>query len=139
MRGFYDIAFSHRIIERLSMHDRPINLQEKLGMFTETWSPRVVAEINDYQVKLAKIDGEFVWHRHEDTDELFLVLSGEMRILFRDGEVALREGEMYVVPRGVEHCPHTEGECHILLLEPRGVRNTGDAGGARTAENNVWI
>ncbi|MDT8322494.1 MAG: cupin domain-containing protein [Bacteroidota bacterium] len=121
------------------MEYQPIDLHAKLSLIADKWSPRVVAEVNDYQVKLAKIEGEFVWHRHEDTDELFLVLSGELTILLRDGEVTLREGEMFVVPRGIEHCPRTAKECHILLLEPRGVRNTGDAGGAMTAENDVWI
>ncbi len=116
-----------------------IDLHGKLSLISEKWSPRVVAEVNDYQVKLARIEGDFVWHRHDETDELFLVLSGEMTILFRDGEVTLREGEMYVVPRGIEHCPRAAAQCSILLLEPRGVRNTGDAGGERTAENDVWI
>ena len=121
------------------MERKAINLQAKLERIPRIYSPRVVAEINDYQVKLARIDGDFIWHRHEDTDELFLVLSGEMEILFRDGSVRLREGELYVVPKKVEHCPRASSECHILLLEPRGVRNTGDAGGAMTAENDVWV
>jgi mannose-6-phosphate isomerase-like protein (cupin superfamily) len=121
------------------MEYQPIDLHAKLSLIADKWSPRVVAEINDYQVKLARIEGDFVWHRHDDTDELFLVLSGEMSILFRDGEVSLREGEMFIVPRGIEHCPRASGECSILLLEPRGVRNTGNAGGAMTAENDVWI
>lgn len=121
------------------MNYQPIDLHGKLSLISDNWSPHVVAEINDYQVKLAKIEGDFVWHRHEDTDELFLVLFGAMTILFRDGEVRLRDGEIFVVPRGVEHCPRADGACHILLLEPRGVRNTGDAGGERTAENDVWI
>jgi mannose-6-phosphate isomerase-like protein (cupin superfamily) len=121
------------------MERKAINLHEKLERIPLIYTPRVVAELNDYQVKLAKIHGEFVWHQHEDTDELFLVLKGEMEILFRDGSVRLREGELYVVPRGMEHCPRSDEECHILLLEPRGVRNTGDAGGALTAENDVWV
>jgi len=116
-----------------------ISLREKLGLFTETWSPRVVAELNDYQVKLARIQGEFVWHRHEHTDELFLVLSGEMEILFRDGCVRLAEGDMYVVAKGIEHCPRASEEAQILIIEPRGVRNTGNTGGGRTADNDVWV
>lgn len=116
-----------------------INLAEKLARIDGHWSPRVVAELNDYQVKLVRIQGEFVWHDHRDTDELFLVLKGELRIAFRDGEVRLREGELYVVPRGVEHKPYAQDECHVLLLEPRGVVNTGEAGGALQAANDVWI
>ena len=121
------------------MTRQAINLREKLTQFDGHWAPRVVAEVNDYQVKLAKIEGDFVWHRHDDTDELFLVVEGEMEILFRDGSVRLAEGDMHVVPRGVEHCPRAERECHILLLEPRGVRNTGDAGGELSAPQDVWI
>jgi len=116
-----------------------VNFVEKLARITEQWSPRVVAELNEYQFKLVKLQGEFVWHRHEDTDEAFLVLHGELRIDFRDGMATLRAGEMTVVPRGVEHRPHADAECHILLIEPRGVVNTGDAGGARTAPNDVWV
>jgi mannose-6-phosphate isomerase-like protein (cupin superfamily) len=116
-----------------------INFAEKLARIDAPWSPRVVAELNDYQFKLVKIHGEFVWHRHEDTDEAFLVQQGELHIDFRDGTVTLRAGEMTVVPRGVEHRPHADAECHVLLIEPRGVVNTGDAGGPRTAPNDVWI
>ncbi|MCB2204458.1 cupin domain-containing protein [bacterium] len=121
------------------MKHTPINLHEKLTAVTEQWSPRVVAELNDYQVKLAKLEGEFVWHCHEDTDELFYVLEGELEIRMRDGSVKLGEGEIYVVPKGVEHCPVAMQECAVLLIEPRGVRNTGDAGGALTAENDIWV
>jgi mannose-6-phosphate isomerase-like protein (cupin superfamily) len=117
----------------------PINLAAKLALFTETWSPRVVAEMNDYQFKLVKLAGEFVWHRHDDTDEVFLVLAGEMEIGFRDRAVVLRAGEMFVVPRGVEHITRARGECHAMLVEPRGVVNTGDAGGPLTAPSDVWI
>jgi mannose-6-phosphate isomerase-like protein (cupin superfamily) len=116
-----------------------INLQEKLGKFTEHWSPKVVAEMNDYQFKLVKIEGEFVWHSHTDTDEVFLVIDGSLRLEFRDGAVTLRNGEMYVVRKGVEHRPVAETECRLMLIEPRGVANTGDAGGAMTAPNDVWI
>lgn len=116
-----------------------VNLREKLGKFEEHWSPRVVAEMNDYQFKVVKLKGEFVWHQHEDTDEAFLVIEGEMEIGFRDRTVTLGAGEMFVIPRGVEHITRAAGECHALILEPRGVVNTGDAGGALTAANDVWV
>ena len=117
----------------------PINLAAKLALVQEHWSPRVVAELNDYQFKVVKLQGDFVWHVHEATDEAFLVLSGEMEIGLRDGSVRLRSGELYVVPRGVEHITRAEGECHALIIEPRGVVNTGAAGGSLTALNDVWI
>lgn len=120
------------------MHAHAIKLSEKLATFGEHWSPRVVAELNDYQFKLVKLAGEFVWHRHDDTDEAFLVLHGEMTIAFRDHEVHLRAGELCVVPRGVEHTTRAAAECHVLVVEPRGVVNTGEAGGALTAPNDVW-
>lgn len=116
-----------------------INLAEKFTRIPEPWQPRVVAELNDYQFKLAKLDGDFVWHSHPDTDEAFLVVEGEMRIDFRDGAVTLKPGEMFVVPRGVEHKPYAAREAKVLLIEPRGVVNTGDAGGERTAANDVWV
>lgn len=118
---------------------QPINFQDKLARIDQAWQPRVIAEMNDYQFKLVKLDGDFVWHSHADTDETFIVLGGELRIDFRDGPVTLRAGEMYVVPRGVEHKPFANGEVKVLLIEPRGVLNTGDAGGERTAENDRWI
>ena len=121
------------------MSYEPINFQDKFGKFGEQWSPRVIAEMNDYQFKLAKIEGEFVWHQHDDTDEVFIVVDGEMAIAFRDGRVRMKAGEMFVVPKGVEHKPVAERECQILLVEPRGVVNTGDAGGELTAENDVWV
>jgi mannose-6-phosphate isomerase-like protein (cupin superfamily) len=117
----------------------PIRLKEKFAGFDEQWSPRVIAEMNDYQFKLARLEGEFVWHDHPDTDEAFLVIEGQMVIEFRDGKVRLSEGEMFVVPKGVEHRPVAKNECQVLLIEPRGVVNTGDAGGELTAENDVWI
>jgi mannose-6-phosphate isomerase-like protein (cupin superfamily) len=116
-----------------------INLAQKLAKITEQWSPRVVAEMNDYQFKLVKLEGEFVWHDHKDTDEVFLVLAGEMQVGFRDRDVTLKAGELFVVPRGVEHITRAARECHLMLIEPRGTLNTGDAGGARTAPNDVWI
>ncbi|MGH8789547.1 MAG: cupin domain-containing protein [Cupriavidus necator] len=116
-----------------------INFAQKLGLITEHWQPRVVAEMNDYQFKIVKIAGDFVWHQHADTDETFIVLNGQLRIDFRDGHVLVNAGEMYIVPRGVEHKPYAHEEVHILLVEPRGVVNTGDQGGQRTAPNDVWI
>jgi mannose-6-phosphate isomerase-like protein (cupin superfamily) len=116
-----------------------INLQQKLSLIREQWSPRVIAELNDYQFKVVRIEGEFIWHDHPETDEAFLVLEGELRIDFRDGAVSLGPGELFVVPRGVEHKPFAGREVKLLLIEPRGVLNTGHAGGERTAENDVWI
>ena len=118
---------------------KAINLQEKFSLFSDHWSPRVVAEMNDYQFKLAKITGEFIWHSHVDTDEVFIVIEGQMAIEFPDGRVELGTGEMYVVPKGVEHKPVAQGECLIMLVEPRGTVNTGDVGGTLTAAEDVWI
>ncbi|MER5601921.1 cupin domain-containing protein [Streptomyces sp. NPDC002265] len=109
-----------------------VNLAHKLSLFDELWAQKKIADLNDYEVKLAKLKGEFVWHTHEDTDELFLVISGRLTIQLRDGDVVLEPGELFVVPRGVEHCPVAEEETAILLLEPAGVLNTGDAGGPLT-------
>ena len=110
-----------------------VNLAEKLAQFDERWSPRIVAQLNDYKVQLVKVQGEFVWHHHAETDELFYVLKGTMAIQLPDRTVELREGELFVVPRGVEHCPVAQSEAHILLMEPMGTVNTGSAGGDRTA------
>ena len=121
------------------MSHQAINFRDKLDRFRDHWAPKVVAQMNDYQFKLVKIEGEFVWHRHADTDEVFIVLDGRMRIELRDGAVDLGPGEMFVVPRGVEHKPSAVSECHMMLVEPRGVVNTGDAGGAMTAPDDVWI
>ena len=118
---------------------RAINLAEKAGLITEQWSPRVVAELNDYQCKVVRIEGDFVWHDHPETDEAFLVLDGELRIDFRDGAVVLGPGELFVVPKGVEHKPYAAREVKLMLIEPRGTLNTGHAGGERTAQNDVWI
>ncbi|MGG0554703.1 cupin domain-containing protein [Priestia aryabhattai] len=116
-----------------------INLSEKLSKFSERWSPKVIGEMNEYQFKLVKILGDFVWHSHKETDEVFIVLDGEMVIAFRDGEVRLSKGEMYVIPKGVEHKPYAKKECHIMLVEPKGLVNTGETTSELTAENNVWI
>jgi mannose-6-phosphate isomerase-like protein (cupin superfamily) len=103
------------------------------------WQQRVIAEMNDYQFKVARLDGDFIWHTHADTDETFIVLEGELRIDFRDGAMHLRAGEMGVVPKGVEHKPYAAREVKILLIEPRGVINTGNTRNARTTQNDVWI
>lgn len=116
-----------------------INFQEKLTKFAELWSPRIVAEMNDYQFKLVKFMGEFVWHDHKDTDEVFIVLAGEMDIEFRDGVARVGEGEMFVVPRGAEHRTRAASLCQALIIEPRGVVNTGEAGGELTAPGDVWL
>ena len=121
------------------MPNDAINLADKLAKFTDHWSPRVVAEMNDYQFKLVKLQGEFVWHDHKDTDEVFLVIKGEMQVGFRDRDVTLRAGEMLVVPKGVEHITRAHHECHALVIEPRGVVNTGEAGGTLRAPNDVWV
>jgi len=118
---------------------QPISLQEKLTGFSEHWSPKIIAQMNDYHIKLAKVQGEFVWHDHPETDEVFLVVKGKLDIHFRDGKVSLGEGEMYVVPKGIEHKPVAEIECHILLIEPAGTVNTGDVVDDKTAPNDVWI
>ncbi len=115
------------------MPNTPVDLAEKLSSFTEHWSPKVVARLNDYEIKVVKVQGEFVWHTHDDTDELFLVLDGQLTIQLRDGDVALRPGQLYVVPRGVEHCPIAAGEVRAMLIERAGVVNTGSAGGKLTA------
>lgn len=117
----------------------PINFKEKLAKFDEHWSPKIIGEMNDYQFKLVKIQGHFTWHDHKDTDEVFIVLEGQMSIDFRDGSVELSEGEMFIVPKGREHKPYAERECKILLVEPRGVINTGETESELTAENDVWI
>ncbi len=121
------------------MNYDPINIKHKLSLFDELWSPRVIADMNDYQFKLAKGEGEFVWHDHPDTDEVFIVIEGELEIAFRDRAVMLKPGEMFVIPRGVEHKPIAKGLVQVMLVEPKGVVNTGEAGGALTADNDIWL
>lgn len=116
-----------------------LNFEHKLDLLEDYWSPRVIAEMNDYQFKIVKLQGDFIWHEHADTDETFIILEGSLRIDFRDGHVELNKGEMYVVPRGVEHKPYADHEAKLLLIEPSGVVNTGDKGGELTADNDVWI
>jgi mannose-6-phosphate isomerase-like protein (cupin superfamily) len=116
-----------------------INFQQKFGLFLEQWAPKVVAELNDYQFKIVKLQGDFIWHDHKDTDEAFIVIEGDLRIDFRDGAVHVAAGEMFVVPKGIEHKPYAATEVKLLLVEPRGVLNTGHEGGERTAQNDVWV
>lgn len=121
------------------MTRRAINFAEKFRLFNEQWQPKIVAEMNDYQFKLEKIQGDFIWHAHNKTDETFIVLDGVLRIDFRDGAVQLSPGEMFVVPKGVEHKPYAEHEVKLMLIEPRGTVNTGDTGGERTLGQEMWI
>ena len=111
-----------------------VNIAAMLARFSEHWAPQIIAEINDYDVKLVKLLGEFTWHAHADTDEFFLVIDGQLTIRMRDRDVVLAPGELCVVPRGAEHCPSADVETAVLLIEPRGVVNTGDTGGDLTAE-----
>ena len=113
-------------IKPRSETSEPINLSEKLAGFTEHWQPRTVAEFNGHDIMVAKVQGEFVWHKHDETDDLFLVLRGELTIELRDGPVTLRPGQLFVVPKGVEHRPVAKEEVHLLLIEPSGTPNTGD-------------
>ena len=117
----------------------PINLQSKFELFSEHWSPKVIAELNDYQFKLVKIKDEFTWHEHKDTDEVFIVIEGSMGIEFQDRTVKLNSGEMIVVQKAEQHKPFSTEECKVLIIEPKGVVNTGSSGGDLTSENDVWI
>lgn len=116
-----------------------VNLKNKFSKFEDHWAPRVIAEMNDYQFKLVKVQGEFVWHDHPDTDEVFIVIEGSLDIHFRDGRLTLEAGEMYVIPKGVEHKPAAQAECKVMLVEPKGVVNTGGVDSDLTAENDVWV
>ena len=118
---------------------KAIDIADKLSQFSDQWAPKIIAQLNDYHIKLAKIDGEFIWHSHPDTDEVFYVLDGAMVIQMRDSNVELKAGQMLVVPKGVEHNPLAEEECHVMLIEPAGTVNTGDAGGVRTSAVEDWI
>jgi mannose-6-phosphate isomerase-like protein (cupin superfamily) len=121
------------------MKYQAINFNDKFARFNNHWSPRVIAEMNDYQFKLVKVEGDFVWHHHPDTDEVFIVMEGVLDIEFEDGKVSLLAGEMFVVPKGVRHKPSATQECKLLLVEPKGVVNTGDADSELRADNDVWI
>lgn len=131
-------SVKHYPLRSKTLNYKAINLKQKLRSFDEQWKPKVIAEMNNYQFKLVKLQGNFVWHDHKDTDETFIVVEGILRIDFRDGAVTLSTGEMIVVPKGVEHKPYAEHEAKVLLIEPRGVINTGEKG-ERTAPNDVWI
>ena len=128
-------VFHGQIVSKL----QKINLKEKLSKFSDYWSPKVIVEMNDYQFKLVKVKDDFDWHSHKNTDEVFIVIKGEMQIDFRDQIVKLSKGEMLVVPKGVEHKPYAEEECEVMIVEPKGVVNTGDSVSDLTAENDVWI
>jgi len=116
-----------------------INFNEKFSKFSKYWTPHIIADMNDYQFKLVKLQGEFIWHKHPDSDEVFIVIEGSMSIDFRDSKINLGQGEMMVVPKGIEHKPSADKKCKIMLVEPRGLINTGDAGGDLTAPDDVWI
>ena len=116
-----------------------INLKEKLTLIQEHWSPKIVAQLNDYHFKLAKVDGEFVWHSHPETDEVFFVVAGELEIALRNKSLMLKEGEMVVIPKGMEHKPIAKRECHILLVEPAGTVNTGNTESGLTAPHDEWV
>jgi mannose-6-phosphate isomerase-like protein (cupin superfamily) len=116
-----------------------INLAEKFARFTDQWSPKIVADLNDSHVKLAKVQGEFVWHRHAEEDELFIVVEGELTIELRDGQVTLGPGEMVVIPRGVEHRPVAKEEVQLMLIEPKAIRHTGDVVSERTVHEYARI
>lgn len=123
----------------ITIHYQAINLNDKLSKFNDLWSPKVIGEMNDYQFKLIKITGDFEWHVHQDTDKVFFTLEGEMTIDFRDGQVKISKGEMFILPKGVEMKPSAEKECHIMLVEPRSVVNTGGTESELTAANDTWI
>ena len=116
-----------------------INFDQKFKEIDDYWSPRIVAQMNNYEFKIVKIKGDFIWHTHRDTDETFIVLDGNMMIKFRDKEVFLQKGEMFVVPAGKEHKPSAKGECKIMIVEPKGVQNTGEVKNHLTSENGVWV
>ena len=122
------------------MVSEPININSKFKLFSDYWSPRVVAEINNYQIKLVKIKGDFIWHQHTETDEVFLVIEGSMGIQFKEGTVLLNEGEMFVVKKSRKHKPFAIEECKVMIIEPKGVKNTGNKTDADLeAENDIWI
>ena len=118
---------------------KKINLEEKFALFNEHWTPKIITELNDYQIKIVKVEGDFVWHDHSETDEFFLVIEGTLFIEFEGETMELNAGELYVVPKGVQHRPYALEECKVMLIEPRGVVNTGEAESDLTASNNVWI
>ena len=118
---------------------KKINLKSKFQKFTDQWSPKVIEEMNDYQFKLVKIENDFTWHKHDDTDETFLVIEGKMGIEFEDQTVELSEGEMIVIPKGKKHKPYADKEAKIMIIEPKGITNTGDVTNDFTTENDQWV
>lgn len=123
----------------LEMKFEAVNVNEKMELINEYWTPKIIEQMNDYQFKLVKIKGDFTWHDHKDTDEVFYVIDGEMNIDFRDKTVVLKTGDLFVVPKGIEHKPFAEEECKIMLIEPAGTVNTGDELSTHTASNKDWI
>lgn len=121
------------------MDNSVVNLKNKLSLIKEHWQPKVISELNNYQFKLAKLKGDFIWHDHQETDEAFIVIDGSLIIELPDGFVELEAGELYIVPKGVKHRPVAKEEVHVLLIEPKNVLNTGDVKSERTAQNDVWI
>tara|TARA_B100001173_G_C15919843_1_gene517984 strand:+ start:20 stop:385 length:366 start_codon:yes stop_codon:yes gene_type:complete len=121
------------------MKNKKVNINNKFRNFTDLWSPKVIAEMNNYQFKLAKIKGSFIWHSHDETDEVFIVMDGTLDIHLRDKKIHLQKGEMYVVPQGVEHKPEAEKECKIMLIEQKGTVNTGDLSNNLTSPNDIYI
>ena len=118
---------------------KKINIKQKFSKFSEYWSPKVLAEMNDYEFKIARIKGEFIWHNHTETDEVFIVIEGSMKILLRGKTIQLSKGDLYVVPKGTDHKPVAEKECKLMLVELKGTKNTGSETHKLTAENNQWV
>lgn len=123
----------------LSADLKVINLKKKFEKIHKHWDPKIIARMNDYHFKIAKLQGDFVWHKHEETDEVFYIVKGKLSIEFRDGWKQLSEGDMLVVPKGTEHKPYADDECHLLMVETAGTLNTGDADGVRTVNDPEWI
>ena len=121
------------------MQNEKINIKNKFKEFNDHWSPKIIAELNDYQFKIARIKGEFVWHKHDETDEAFIIIDGSMEIKFRDKKILLERGDLYVVPRGTVHKPYAKGECKIMLIEPKGVINTGSLVNNFTKQKEEWV
>ena len=118
---------------------KKINIKQKFSKFSEYWSPKVLAEMNDYEFKIARIKGEFIWHNHTETDEVFIVIEGTMKILLKGETIQLSKGDLYVVPKGIDHKPVAEKECKVMLVELKGTKNTGSEIHKLTAEDNQWI
>jgi len=135
------VNFNDRNIkkERFSMNRQPIDFDAKFALFSEQWSPKVIGKINDYLIKIGKLQGDFVWHQHEETDELFIVNKGVLRVDFRDGQVFLSKGQMFIVPKGVEHRTHADDECELIMFEPETTLYAGNVSSENTVEQLEWI